>query len=88
MVSEPATMARIEFDAMTLCRDAVPSDLDASSYTVHQYQIRPCCDVNETHKVKEEILAINYELSRSLLRLFHDKRPKGSCVIYKQWSFP
>ena len=40
MVSEPATRARIEFDAMTLCRDAVSSGLDASSYTVHQCLIR------------------------------------------------
>ena len=36
MVSEPATMARREFDAMKFCTDAVPSILVASSYTVHQ----------------------------------------------------
>ena len=39
-VSEPATIARIEFDAIILCRDAVSSGLVASSYTVHQYLSR------------------------------------------------
>ena len=71
---------------MTLC-DAVPSALVASSYTVHQCLVRPIAQPDVTHKVGEEILAINYELSRSLFRLFYGKRSKGFCVISKERNF-
>ena len=40
MVSEPATMARREFDAITLRWDVVPNSV-ASSFTVRQCLVRP-----------------------------------------------
>ena len=78
-------MARREFDAITLRWDVVPNSV-ASSFTVRQCLVRPVA-ADETHKVGEEILAIDYELSRSLLILFHGKRSNDSCVISKERNF-
>jgi hypothetical protein len=88
VVSEPATIARREFDAMKFCTDAVPSIwLPQATLFINVYESDLLRSKHLTHKVGEEILAINYELSRSLFKLFHGKRTKESCAICKERNF-